>query len=169
MGSPAAKRRYRRLQIKPDAYRVGDTATKEREHQLGGLVERPLAYANNGQIVHRRQEAKVECVLDGYYYRSMISDAQRQAGIMFRSAYLAAARGVRVSDPMASPSDGATAADRGDRLTQSRIRMKEAQEALSDPQYAVVEAVAGWDTLAGNGRRLDTLRAGLYELYRLWF
>ena len=59
MASP--RRKYRKLQIKPDAYRVGETTTPERAAKLGGVVERPLAYANTGRIVHRRQEVRIEC------------------------------------------------------------------------------------------------------------
>ncbi len=163
------KRKYRKLQIKPDAYRVGETVTKERAEKLGGIVERPLAYANSGGIVLHRQEAKVECTLDGYKYRSMISDEQHQAGIMFRAAYLSAARFMKVADPTLGPIDGNDAAKGREKATLARIRLKEAGEALTSQQFAVVEAVAGWDTLAGNSRRLDNLRVGLDELYRMWF
>jgi hypothetical protein len=167
--SAKKKRKYRKLQIKPDAYRVGETVTKERAEKLGGIVERPLAYANSGGIVLRRQEAKIECTLDGYKYRSMISDQQHQAGIMFRAAYHSAARGMQVADPTLGPIDGCDSTKGHEKATQARMRLKEADDVLTFQQYSVVEAVAGWDTLAGNSRRLDNLRAGLDELYRMWF
>src|ERR1700677_1108338 len=102
-------RKYRKLQIKPDAYRVGEEVNEFRKKQLGGVAERPLAYANCGKIVHRRQEAKVECTLDGYRFRSMISDEQHQAGVMFRWCYLTAARTIKVADPDFSRIDGGVA------------------------------------------------------------
>jgi hypothetical protein len=39
------------LQIKPGAYRIGETVTEERAWKLGGIVDRPLTYAVKGQIV----------------------------------------------------------------------------------------------------------------------
>jgi hypothetical protein len=164
------KRKYRKLQIKPDAYRVGETATPERAAKLGGIVERPLAYANNGQIVHRRQEARVECTLDAYRFRSMISDEQHQAGMMFRTAYMNAARSKGVVDLSAIRVDNRKPVDPNQPPdVWGRKTLKEAQEAMSIEQYAVVETVAGWDALAGNSRRLTMLRYGLDELYRMWF
>ena len=168
MASPK-KRKYRKLQIKPDAYRVGETATKERASKLGGVVERPLAYANNGRVMNRRQEVRVECTLDAYRFRHMITDDQHQAAVLFRWCYLTAARTIRVADPDWSRIDGGVAITGEDRPTVARIRLKAAQDALTAEQYAVIETVAGWDALAGNSRRLTNLRQGLDELFRLWF
>jgi hypothetical protein len=167
MASP--RRKYRKLQIKPDAYRVGETATKERAAKLGGIVERPLAYANSGRIVHRRQEVRIECTLDAYKFRHMITDEQHQAAVLFRWCYLTAARTIKVADPDWSRIDCGTAITGEDRPTVARIRLKKAQEALTAEQYAVVENVAGWDDTAGNSRKLTHLRQGLDELFRLWF
>jgi hypothetical protein len=95
----SARRKNRKLQIKPDAYRIGETVTPERAAKLGGIAERPLTYANKGAIVSRRQEARIECTLDSYRYRRMISDEQHQAAMLFRWAYLTAARTIKVSEP----------------------------------------------------------------------
>jgi hypothetical protein len=167
MASP--RRKNRKLIIKPDAYRVGETTTPERAAKLGGVVERPLAYANTGRIVHRRQEVRIECTLDAYKFRHMITDEQHQAAVLFRWCYLTAARTIQVADPDWSRIDGGTAITGEDRPTVARIRLKAAQGALTAEQYAVIETVAGWDALAGNSRRLTNLRQGLDELFRLWF
>jgi hypothetical protein len=162
-------RKYRKLQIKPDAYRVGETATPERAAKLGGVAERPLAYANTGKIVHRRQEARIECTLDAYHYRRMISDEQHQAAVLFRWCYLTAARTTKVADPDWNRIDGGTAITGEDKPTLARRRLQAARDTLTGEQYAVIETVAGWDALAGNSRRLTNLRQGLDELFRLWF
>lgn len=167
MASP--RRRSRKLQIKPDAYRIGETVTPERAAKVGGIVERPLAYANKGAIVSRRQEAKIECTLDAYRFRSMITNEQHQAAVLFRWAYLTAARTIKVADPDWTRIDGGTAPSSADRPTVARIRLKAAHGALTEEEYSVVEAVAGWDCTAGNSRRLTKLRNGLDELFRLWF
>jgi hypothetical protein len=167
MASP--RRKNRKLQIKPDAYRIGETVTPERAAKLRGIVERPLAWANKGAIVSRRQEARVECTLDGYRYRSMISDQQHQAAILFRWAYLTASRHIKVSEPDWTRVDGGTVVPGEDKPTMARRRLQAAQKALTLSQYEVVETVAGWNATAGNSRKLDQLRAGLDELYRLWF
>ena len=167
MASPRRKNRQR--QIKPDAYRVGETVTKERASKLGGIVERPLAYANSGKIVHRRQEAKIECTLDMYRIRSDISDQQHEAGIMFRWAYHAGARTIQVAEPDWTRVDGGIGPSGIDKPTIARRRMQAARAALTAEQWVVVETVAGWDALAGGTRRLNNLRAALDELFRLWF
>jgi hypothetical protein len=167
MASP--RRKYRKLQIKPDAYRVSETTTPERAAKLGGVVERPLAYANTGRIVHRRQEVRIECTLDAYKFRHMITDEQHQAACMFRWCYLTAARTIKVSDPDYSRIDGGTAITGEDKPTPARRRLREANAALSAEQCAVVENVAGRDDTAGNSRKLTHLRQGLDELFRLWF
>jgi hypothetical protein len=167
MASP--RRKNRKLQIKPDAYRVGEEVNKFRKKQLGSVVERPLAYANSGKIVHRRQEARIECTLDAYRFRSMISDEQHQAAVLFRWAYQTAARLMKVSEPNWTRVDGGRGESGTDKPTVARRRLRAASEALTSEQYAVIEAVAGWDSTAGNSRRLETLRAGLNELFRLWF
>ena len=167
MASP--RRKNRKLQIKPDAYRVGETATKERAAKLGGIVDRPLGYANGGRIVNRRQEVRIECTLDAYKFRRMITDDQHQAAVLFRWCYLTAARTIKVADPDWSRIDGGVAITGEDKPAIARIRLKKAQEALTVEQYAVVEDVAGWDATAGNSRRLTKLRQGLDELFRLWF
>lgn len=173
MASP--RRKNRKLQIKPDAYRVGETATPERARQLGGVVERPLAYANSGKLVHRRQEARIECTLDAYRFRRMFApddetnENRYQAAILFRWAYLTAARTIKVSEPDWTRVDGGAVLPGEDKPTMARRRLRAAQAALSFEQYAVIETVAGWDALAGNSRRLEKLRCGLDELFRLWF
>jgi hypothetical protein len=96
MASP--RRKNWKLQIKPDAYRIGETVTPERAAKLGGIAERPLSYADKGVIVSRRQEARIECTLDSYRYRRMISDEQHQVAMLFRWAYLTAARTIKVSE-----------------------------------------------------------------------
>ena len=165
----ASKRKNRKLQIKPEAYRVGETTTKERAAKLGGIVERPLGYANSGKIVHRRQEAKVECTLDIYRIRCVLTDDQFQAGMKFRTAYMNAARTPGVVDLSAirvdnsKPVDPETPSD-----VWGRSQIKQAHDALSMEQYVVLESVAGWDCLAGGTRRLNNLRVALDVLYDMW-
>ena len=155
---PSAKRKNCKLQIKPEAYRVGETATPERAKKFGGIVKRPLAYANSGRVVHRRQEARVECTLDAYRFRSMITDEQHQAAVLFRWAYLTAARTIKVSEPDWTRVDGGQGPSGMDKPTMARRRIQAASAALTAEQYAVVETVAGWDALAGGTRRLVNLR-----------
>lgn len=167
MASP--RRKNRKLQIKPDAYRVGETVTKERAAKLGGIEDVPIARANHGQVILRRQQAKIECTLDSYRYRRMITDEQHQAGVMFRWAYHAAVRLIPVAEPDWTRVDGGAGGSGADKPTLARRRMQAARGALTIEQFAVVETVAGWDSLAGNSRRLTSLRHGLDELFRLWF
>jgi hypothetical protein len=109
---------------------------------------------------------------------------QRQVAVLFRWAYLTAARTIKVADPDWSHPDwshpdwshpdwnhvdGGTAITGEDRPTVARVRLEAAQEAQAAEQYAVIETVAGWDALAGNSRRLERLRDGLEELYRMRF
>jgi hypothetical protein len=88
---------------------------------------------------------------------------------MFRWSYLTAARTIKVADPDWTRVDGGAGLPGEDRPTMARRRLKAALGVHTVEQYAVVEAVAGWDALAGNSRRLTKLRDGLDELYRLWF
>jgi hypothetical protein len=165
-----SRRKNRKLQIKADAYRVGETVTPERAKKLGGIEDRPIAYANKGQVALKRQQARIECTLDSYRYRRKISDEQHQAGMKFRTSYMNAVRSPGVVDLTAirvdnsKPVDPEKPPDFWDRKT-----IRQAQETLTLGQYEVVENVAGWDGLAGNTRKLDVLRAGLDELYRVWF
>jgi hypothetical protein len=95
-------------------------SNESRKKQIGGVAERSLAYANSGRIVHRRQEARIECTLDAYKFRHVITDEQHQAACMFRWCYLTAARTVKVTDPDYSRIDGAVLATREDKPTLAR-------------------------------------------------
>ena len=162
-------KKYRKLQIKHDAYRVGDTATPERIKKIGGIDDRPIAYANNGRVALKRQQAKVECTLDAYRFRRTIDDNQYNAGMMFRWSYLKSARFIKVVDYQSISGCGGNAADAAESESQARIRVQEARENLTQPQYFVIEAVCGWDETAGNSNRMDTMKRALDNLYNLWF
>jgi hypothetical protein len=65
------RRKNRKLQIKPDAYCVGETVTKERAAKLGGIVERLLAYPT---------------LLGGHRFQSHDADGARGSRVRVRKA-----------------------------------------------------------------------------------
>lgn len=158
-----AMRKYKKKAL---PVRIGEVATRERRRKHGGVITEVVDRDARGKVMMRRHRAAAECVLDVYSFRQTITDAQYQAGLKFRNAYLRAVLRIRVSD--------IGYGCRGDDAMSvilpiySEELLRKAYKALSLEQKSVIIAVCGHDEWSGGIYRLNWLRSGLDALAHLW-
>ena len=156
------KRRYKKKAIPS---RLGEGVTKERRKKNGGIITETIDRDNNGRAIIQRQRAVAECVLDVYYLREVIDDAEYQAGMKFRKAYLRYALNIKVDD--------SGTGSHGDPemssviVSESQRIVREAFDVLNDLERSVIIAVCG-DDWAGGDYRFTALHHGLAKLVAKW-
>ncbi|MDR3560892.1 MAG: hypothetical protein P4N59_05565 [Negativicutes bacterium] len=156
------KRHYKKKAL---PVRIGETAPKQRA-QHGGVIMETIDRDARGMALTKRQRSIAECVLDVYFLRQFIDEAEYEAGMIFRKAYLRAVLRVRVED--------AGAGCHGElgmeplMIVHSEYLLRKAYKALPVTEQAVIVAVCGHDAWAGNGYRSMLLHSGLRVLANLW-
>ena len=156
------KRRYKKKAIPS---RLGEGVTKERRKKNGGIITETIDRDNNGRAIIQRQRAVAECVLDVYYLREIIDDAEYQAGMKFRKAYLRYILHIKVDDSgTGSHGDPETIPMM---VMESQQTVREAYAALDELERSVLTAVCG-DDWAGGEYRFKALHSGLAKLIAKW-
>jgi len=156
----------RRPNKKDIPIRQGETVTRERRRQNGGVISEIMERDNSGKAYIKRQRACAECVLDYYLSRGKISAPEYEAAMKFRKAYLRAVLRVKVED------NGAGA--HGDPemamliIAESERRLRQAYAVLSPSQKTVVISVCGHDDWVGDTYRFETFHRALARLIDLW-
>ena len=161
--SKKAKRKYKKKALPA---RCGDRATAERRRQLGGIIAEVVDRDLRGNPVIRRDRAVIECHLDIYKYREMISIPEHEAGTIFRKAYQRYVLRIKVDDDVQGGRADAEMAMLS--IPASKKLLDQAHAALSLPQWMMVEAICGLDDTAGGTSRFETFRRGLEVLVDLW-
>ncbi len=158
-----SKRRYKKKAI---SIRVGELATKERRRQHGGVRTEIVDRSVDNKAIVKRHRAIAECTLDRYFLRELISEAEYEAGMKFRHAYLRAVLRIKVDDVgVGAHGDLEMSALM---VIKSEKLLREAYGVLSLAQQTVIIAVCGFDEWAGGAYRLETFHRGLEKLIDLW-
>jgi hypothetical protein len=156
-------RKYRKKAL---PVRFGETATKERKGQQGGVVTEVIDRDLSGKALIKRQRALEECSLDAYLRRGIIGSEEHMVGLRFRHAYLRAVLKVQVDDigggSQGDPEMSALVVLKAERL------LKEAYKVLSIAQRDIIITVCGYGDWAGGSYKLETLHRGLEKLVDLW-
>ena len=145
---------------------VGETATKERRQQGGGIITETLSRDSAGKASLKRQRAAAECALDAYLLRGYLTQAQYEAGLKFRMAYLRAVLLIKVHDQGAG-SQGDPGMAGLIPIYSERI-LQEAYAVLRKAQRQIVISVCGHDQWAGRDYKITSLRHGLDSLAKIW-
>ena len=146
--------------------RIGEAPTQERRRQNGGVTHEAVDRDKHGRVLIRRYKSVWDCPLDTYRDRQVISAPEYEAGSKFRHAYFRAVLGIKVDDVGAGSCGDKEMAV----LTPiySERLLKEAYEALSEHQKAIIIDVCGHDECAGETAKLKTLHRGLERLCEIW-
>jgi len=145
---------------------AGEAATMERCNQNGGVIVEAVSNGQTAQEILIRHRAIAECVLDAYFLRETITEAQYEAGMKFRHAYLRAMLGIKVSD--------AGVGSHGDYEMSALMPayceqvLRTAYAVLSESQRRVVIDICGHDHWAGHSSRTKILIRGLGRLAKHW-
>jgi len=150
---------------KKTSYVHGMLPTKERQQKQDGVISEPIHERNGNKTYVKRYKARAECTLDHYQMLKKISDSEYEAGMIFARAYMRAVLHVSVDDISGSHGDVEMSF-----LTpiHSERLLREAYDALSKTQKAVVIDVCGHDYGVGTTDRLEVLKRGLSCLAKLW-
>jgi len=151
--------------------RLGELATKERRHQNGGIETEVIDRNLSGAAYIKRHRAYAECVLDSYFRREYLSQAEFQAGMKFRDVYLRHVCGVKVSDntnPFINESGGSDIEFAMMAGFESERILRAAYNVLSEKQRTIVRSVCGHDERASESKKIETLQRGLRKLAALW-
>lgn len=146
--------------------RIGERPSPERQFRNGGVVSEIVDRDVSDKILIRRYKAVWECPLDTYLARSAISEPEHRAGLKFRHAYFRAVLGIKVDD-IGSGSEGDREMAYLTPIYSQRL-LRDAYEALSRHQKAIVINVCGHDQVAGETAKLKTLHRGLEKLCEVW-
>jgi len=146
--------------------RIGETPTPERRRHNGGVVSEIVDRDVSDRILIKRYKAVWECPLDTYLGRRAISEAEHRAGQKFRHAYFRAVLGIKLDD-IGTGSEGDYEMAVLTPVYSQRL-LRDAYEALSPKQKAIVISVCGHDEVAGETARLKTLHRGLEKLCDVW-
>ena len=156
------KRHYKKKAIPT---RMGERVTKERRRKNGGIITETIDRDNNGKAIMQRQKAVAECVLDIYYLREIINDAEYQAGMIFRKAYLRYVHNIKTDDTNSGshgdPEMSSIMASESQRI------VREAYAVLNELEISVINSVCG-DDWAGGEYRFKALHNGLTKLIAKW-
>lgn len=158
-----AKRKYKKKALPA---RIGEFATMERCRQLGGMITEVVDRDLRGSPIMKRHKAKIECHLDIYRYREMISIPEHEAGTIFRKAYQRYVLRIKVEDDVQGGRADAEMAMLS--IPASKKLLDQAHAVLSLPQWMMIEAICGLDDTAGGTSRFATFRRGLEVLVDLW-
>ncbi|MEJ0062547.1 MAG: hypothetical protein WDO70_04950 [Alphaproteobacteria bacterium] len=157
--------KYKRRKKIP-AILTGDASTPERQRRNGGIAREVIARDNHGEAMMFRFKAAIDCALDAYFQRGVLTQTEYMAGMKFRHAYLRAVLKVRVED-IDSGSHGDPEMAFLTPIYSERI-LREAYSVLSASQKALIIAVCGHDEWAGGFYKLQTLHRGLEKMIDLW-
>jgi len=154
------RKRYRRSRVY--AVRTGETPTKERRRQNGGVIAEVVDRDADGRIFIKRYRAVWECPLDAYLDYRVITEPEHKAGLLFRGAYLSAILSRRAAyerlDKNAAYQDP----------IQSERMLKEAYRTLSSHYKAAIIDICGHDLPARDMVKLGRMKKGLGQLADLW-
>src|ERR1700733_188615 len=92
---PMSKRQRKKKTL---SVRIGELATKERRSQNGGVTIEVIDRDASDKIYMKRHRAYAECVLDDCLRRGAVSEAEYEAGMKFRCAYLKYVFKIKISD-----------------------------------------------------------------------
>ncbi|MEJ0061656.1 MAG: hypothetical protein WDO70_00245 [Alphaproteobacteria bacterium] len=157
--------KYKRRKKIP-AILTGDASTPERQRRNGGIAREVIARDNHGEAMMFRFKAAIDCALDAYFQRGVLTQTEYMAGMKFRHAYLRAVLKVRVED-IDSGSHGDPEMSFLTPIYSERV-LREAYETMSAKQKAVIVAVCGHDEWAGGTSKLKILHRGLEKLAGIW-
>lgn len=158
-----AKRRYKKKAI---PVRIGQQPTKERHQHNGGMIAETVDRDASGKAILKRYKAIAECVLDSYFIREIISEAEYEAGMRFRKAYLRAVLHVRVDDVGAGSHHDPEMSIHTVMLSEQLIR--QAYSVFDLTEQAVIITVCGHDDWAGGAHRMKAFHTGMAKLIELW-
>ena len=156
----------RRQKNRATSVRTGETPTQERRRQNGGFTVEVIDRDVENRILIQRYRALSESPLDAYCLRNALTGAEYKAGVKFRQAYFRAVLKIKVNDM----GEGAKGDVEISALTPiySEKLLREAYEAISPKQKAVIIAVCGHDEYLGDTYKIQTLHRGLEKLVDLW-
>jgi hypothetical protein len=152
---------------------ASDLGTAERERH-GGIVIEDRTLTPGGVVVAQGARAKVECRLDWYWHRCVITDRQHEAGLRFRSLFEAATSNPRVTGSYGESRGGSASLNEMDAradLASVMVRSGIAREVQGEglkllPAGKAVWNTAGMDEWASGD--LPLLRQGLAALADHW-
>jgi hypothetical protein len=151
--------------------RVGELATPERRHQLGGVMTEVVDREVGGKAYIKRHRVRIECMLDYYFNGYHINDTQYMAGLKFREIYLRVNYDTNCKVLCSPYLRSAKHADPEAKILAHLdcIRwLDEACKLLSPEQLAMVRKVCGYDEFAGTHANKKTLLRGLDILAAYW-
>jgi hypothetical protein len=146
--------------------RQGELATMERQRQQGGVVSEVVDRDLRGNVYIKRHKARFECMLDSYRWHGNLTEAEYEAGMRFRRAYLRAVFRLTVDDP-----NSTSAYDHEMAMLMVPISeqiLRDAYGVITPAQQAIIVSVCGHDECAGKTDRIETLHRGLERLADHW-
>jgi hypothetical protein len=151
--------------------RIGEEATPERHHQLGGVITEVIDRDDNSKRKARRDRARNECMPDFYHNENTMSDPQHKAALKYREIYLTAFHGYNCKI-LCSPFliDSGKADPEGKMLAHIHCTrlLHEAQERLTEEERSIVRDVCAYDHSALTRKRKRILLRALDALADFW-
>lgn len=153
------------------AARVGERATPERRRKPGGIAVEVVDREAGGRVLVKRHRGRIECVLDHYYLARKLNDAQMQAALKFREAWLLihfGANSTLSGNPLLARTGHADPEGRLIAHIDLLRWLDRACSLLTAAQLRVAQKVCGEDCFAGSADHLETLQRGLDRLAAHW-
>lgn len=142
--------------------KMGETPTKERRHQNGGVMSETVARDVDDKSLVKRYRAVWECPLDVYKDRKIITEPEHRAGLRFRQAY----HRTVLSRSAARERLNRYPAKEG--LTMNEKLIKDAYHVVSPHNIGAVIDVCGHGQMIWSSKALESLRKGLGDLAVSW-
>jgi len=164
------RRQYKKKRPAPVA-RAGERATPERRHQLGGVITEVVDRDATGGTYIKRHRARIECMLDYYFRKHRISDAQYMAGLKFREIYLRTTYGYSfkvLCNPFLMEAGQADHEGRMLAHLDCGRLLSEATKQLMPEELTIVRNVCGYDEFAGGRDKKRILMRALDRLAAFW-
>jgi hypothetical protein len=144
------------------AVRMGETPTRERRRQNGGVATEVTDRRFKGEALTRRYRAVWGCPLDAYRDHQIITEPQHRAGIRFKEAYYSAVLSRQATSERLNRYPTPTG------LTMSEKLIKDAYNTLSSHNMETVIDVCGHGQVVWSHKAAESLRKGLGHLAVRW-
>jgi hypothetical protein len=159
-------KRHRSRKTTSPTYSQGLMATKERQHQNGGVVVEAIHERDGNKVYTHRHCAMFTSILDAYLWNRSISETEHAAGEKFGREYSRSVLKIKVNDIGSGSQDDVEmayiSAINGNHL------LRKAFEVLSFTQREILISVCVDNKSAGTTRKVNYLGTALRILAKKW-